>query len=92
MSLDKISEDSLESSKLPLTHGIQSKRQAKRSTKKEELIKKIMKEHNIDMNSRAKANRLNYELPPLYMDKLVKSNTPVTQILRQKITDSELDC
>lgn len=72
-----------------MTQGIQSKRQNKRSTKKDELIKKIMKEHNIDMNSRAKANRLNYELPPLYMDKLVKTSTPVTQILRQKITDSE---
>ena len=68
-SLEIAAEDSLEKSKLPLTAGIQQKRDAKRGGKKDEMIKKIMLEHNLDLKERAIANKLNYEIPPLSMDK-----------------------
>ena len=40
--------DSLEHSKLPLTSGIQKKREAKKSAKKSELYLQILKDHGLD--------------------------------------------
>ena len=58
-------EDSLEQSKLPLTAGLKQKRQAKQATKGDELYKKIMKEHGLDLTANAKANRIVYDIPHL---------------------------
>ena len=70
--------DSLEHSKLPLTSGIQKKREAKRSAKKNELYLQILKDHGIDAKTHSQANKLQYEIPPLVLGKQVKSKTPVT--------------
>jgi len=85
------SRDSLEDSKLPLTAGLQQKRESKRSAKKNDLIDKIMKDHGLDRKERAAANKLNYDIPHLVMGKQLKSSTPVTQIFREAISENDQD-
>ena len=82
-----VEEDSLEYSKVPITSGLLQKREAKMSAKKSELYLRILKEHGIDAEAQSKANRLNYELPSLGPT-MLKSRTPVTQIIREVMTDS----
>lgn len=84
-----IDDDSLENSKLPITKGLQQKREVKRSAKKNELYLRILKDHGIDPKAFAEANKLNYEIPPLPLTLTAgqksKPKTPITQIFNENV-------
>ena len=55
--------------------------------KKNELYLRIMKDHGIDPQTKANANRLVYDIPHLEMGKKSKSRTPVTQIFNEVMSE-----
>ena len=77
----------MENSKLPITKGLQEKREVKRSAKNSELYLRILKDHGIDPKAFAEANKLNYEIPPLPLSltgqKTTKPKTPISQIFNE---------
>ena len=56
---------SLFKTKLPLTAGLKQRREDKMSAKRSKLFEKIMKDHGIDAEERARQNRITYDIPSL---------------------------